>query len=118
MSWAAALKEYVNENDTKELYKSEKTIENEYFKELMGYNNIKNNYRIPQFFFKKKKNSKLQSQLQKASYYHLHSEINNNLLTEDDLDELWIALCESSNNHDARVYKVINLIYIINLKYN
>jgi len=52
MSWAAALKEYVNENDTKELYKSEKTIENEYFKELMGYNNIKNNYRIPQFFFK------------------------------------------------------------------
>jgi len=108
MSWASALKEFVNENETKELYKSEKTIENEYFKELMGYNNIKNNYKIPQFFFKKKKNSKLQSQLQKASYYHLHSEINNNLLTEDDLDELWIALCESSNNHDARVYKKLS----------
>jgi len=37
----------------------------------------------------------------------MHSEINNNLLTEDDLDELWIALCESSNNHDVQVYKVI-----------
>jgi len=107
MSWATSLKEYVNENETKELYKTEKNIENEYFKELMGYNKIKNNYRIPQFFFKNKKNSKLQNQLQKASYYHMHSEINNNLLTEDDLDELWIALCESSNNHDAQVYKVI-----------
>jgi len=101
MSWASALKEIVNENEVKDLYSSEETVEKEYFKELMGYNSNKNNYRIPQFFFKKKKNSKLQTQLQKASYYSLHYEINNNILTEDDLDELWIALCESSNNNDA-----------------
>eukprot|EP00833_Pecoramyces_ruminatium_P001971 jgi/Orpsp1_1/1176003/evm.model.c7180000056039.1 len=53
MSWATALKEIVNDNEIEDLYKSEETIEKEYFKELMGYNNNnKNNYRIPQFFFK------------------------------------------------------------------
>jgi len=104
MSWAATLKEIIDEKEINELYKTEETIENEYFKELMGYNN-NNNYKIPQFFFKKKKTSKLQHQLQKASYYSLHTEINNNLLDEEDLDELWIALCDSSDNHDAQIYK-------------
>jgi len=54
MSWAAALKDIVDDKNVKELYKSEEAIEKEYFKELMGYNigNIKNNYKIPQFFFK------------------------------------------------------------------
>jgi len=110
MSWASALKEIVDNENVKELYKSEEKIEKEYFKELMGFNNgnIKNNYKIPQFFFKKKKNTKLQNQLQKASYYSLHTEVNNSLLSEDDLDELWIALCESSNNHDAQVYKKLS----------
>ncbi|ORX61127.1 Serine/threonine-protein phosphatase 2A regulatory subunit B [Piromyces finnis] len=110
MSWATALKEIVDDENVKELYKSEEAIEQEYFKELMGYNNssIKNNYKIPQFFFKKKKNTKIQNQLQKASYYSVHTEVNNNLLSEDDLDELWIALCESSNNHDTQVYKKLS----------
>jgi len=52
MSWASALKEIVDENEVKELYKSEENIEKEYFKELMGHNNNKNNFKIPQFFFK------------------------------------------------------------------
>lgn len=108
MSWASALKEIVDENEVKELYKSEENIEKEYFKELMGHNNNKNNFKIPQFFFKKKKNTKLQNQLQKASYYSLHSEINDNLLNEDDLDELWIALCESSNNHEPQAFKKLS----------
>jgi len=110
MSWATALKEIVDDKNVKELYKSEEKIEKEYFKELMGYNNsnIKNNYKIPQFFFKKKKNSKLQNQLQKASYYSLHTEVNNNLLSEDDLDKLWIALCERNNNNVPPAYKKLS----------
>lgn len=110
MSWATTLKEIVDEKEVNELYKTEETIENEYFKELMGYNNDnnKNNYKIPQFFFKKKKTSRIQHQLQKASYYSLHTEVNNNLLDEDDLDELWIALCDSSDNHEAQIYKKLS----------